>query len=934
MIPAHWPHEAVPGAGPVPCNLMAIGEAPGRDEYKAKRPFVGLSGQQFNWYLRRRGLDLAQFYLTNVNKEYADHNPDPTPEQVELWTPTLEFEIQQVQPKVILAVGRYAAEWFGVYPGDMDSIHGLPHRGGEFDPSRRDRAQGAVIIPVYHPAYGLHNQTAKTLIESDMGRAAEVIRLVLGGHPELVQYRHDPYAGQERYEDVTGAELAAAIAFAEPARVGFDTEGTPEEPWSLQISWQAGTAYVLRCSQSDFAIGVEALQRLADSGCVFITHDAGTPRGTGYDTQVARTCGLELHDANHANTMYRAYLLRTEPRGLKALAYRWCGIKMQDYMSLIGDIGRGKQIQYLEKVAAKKDWERIPPRVERENNGVLKVKKFGKLESRAKKILTDIAKDKRNKDGEPVDPKARWEMLEPELRALAEKDPEFGKLPVGTLDDVDLAEAIHYAGADASATLRLDRVLEEECQRIGVEGVNWTGMQVLPIFEDMQYEGMPASRKAFVDLATEVEKEMSEIQAGLSANWFGGQPFNPAPNTKDVEILVRRLGITGLKTSKKSGRPSTSMKSLEHLGSRYPAIAQVGEWRRRQKVLDTYCLPMIEIADKQFATTSRPLDGQSDLFLVHWNLKPVTVETRRLAAEGTALNQPVRTDLGRKVRSCYMTVLEETGAEDEEVFGEWDFNSQEVRVTASITGDRLLCAIMCDPSRKIHMETASRIFGKPIEDIHEINEKIPAKTAFFGMLYGLSGMGLLDLFRSFGAVKVSIEMVQNEYGQWQQAEVRREWALDDCEKLIAEIFNMYPGLQETIRAVELETIRLGYVRDLYGHIRYLPGIWSQNRAEQAEARRQAFSHLIQSTAQGVTQNAMAALRWPIRDMQKAKLNVRWTLQQHDALLFRFSRWLFPVMDRLVVDAMQNKHGGPSNVRFRVPILADGHMSTRWDSLKG
>lgn len=922
----------VPGSGQVPCDLMAVGEGPGREEARLLRPFVGLSGAQFNWYLGRHGLNLSHFYLTNVNKTYQDGNPDPTPEQIAEWTPVLQEEIARVRPKVILAVGRYAADWFGVYPGDMDSIHGIPHQGGEFDSSKRDRAMGAIVVPVYHPAFGLHNQNAKTLIEFDISRAAEVIRLVRGGHPELVKFRHDPYAGKELYTDVGGAELAALIAFAEPARVGFDTEGTPEVPWSLQVSWQPGTAYVLRCSRPDFTVGVEALQRLADSGCTFITHDAGTPRGTGYDTQVSRTCGLELRDADHANTMYRAYLLRTEPRGLKPLAYRWCGMQMADYMSLIGDIGRGKQIQYLEKVAGKKDWSRIPSRVEQENNGTLIVKKFGKLESRAKKILTDIAKDKRNKDGEQVNPEKRWQMLEPELRALAER--ELGPLPTGTLDDVDLDTAIHYAAKDADATLRLDTVLTEECIRLGVEGVNWTGMQVLPIFEDMQHFGMPASREAFVRLSANVSREMAEIQAGLSANWFGGQPFNPAPNTKDVEMLVRRLGIGGLKETKKSKRPSTSMKSLEHLASKYPAIAQVGEWRRRQKVLNTYCLPLIEIADSQFAAESRPLDGQRDLFLVHCKLKPVSVETRRLAAEDPSLlNQPVRTDLGRKVRGCYMTVLEETGDPNEEVFGEWDFNSQEVRVTASITRDPLLCAIMCDPKRKIHMETASRIFGKRIEDIHEINEKIPAKTAFFGMLYGLSGLGLLDLFRSFGAVKVTIEMVLRD-GIWQQEEVRRDWALDDCEKLIAEIFNIYPGLQETIRRVEQETVRTGFVRDLYGHIRYLPGIWSHNRAEQGEARRQAFSHLIQSTAQGMTQNSMASLRWPIRDLQKAGLDVKWVLQVHDSLMLRFPRWMFGVLDGMLVKAMSQGYGGPIRVNLGLPVLVDSGCSTRWDRLKG
>jgi DNA polymerase-1 len=378
---------------------------------------------------------------------------------------------------------------------------------------------------------------------------------------------------------------------------------------------------------------------------------------------------------------------------------------------------------------------------------------------------------------------------------------------------------------------------------------------------------------------------------------------------------VRRLGITGLKTTKKSRKVSTSMKSLEYLGPKYPAIKLVGEWRRRQKVLHTYCLPLIEMADRQFEIEKERLgtsSGARDLFIVRGNFKPVSVETRRLAmAEPSLLNQPIRTEIGRKVRGCYMTVAEDDPDNPNvEVLGGWDFSSQEVCVAAHVTNDPLLCSIMRDPTRKIHMETASRVFGKPISEIHEINEKIPAKTAFFGMLYGLQGPGLLDLFRSFGL---------------------EHWPLEECERLIAEIFKIYPGLLQTIRAVEKETRRTGMVRDLFGHIRYLPGIWSASRGEANEASRQAFSLVVQGTAQGITQNAMVSLREPLRPFRA--LGLKWTLQVHDEILLRFPRWLYGPVDRIMRDGMENGYGGPGGLRLRVPIRADSHVSTRWDQLK-
>lgn len=903
----------VPGSGVVPCDLMAIGEAPGREEGRIGRPLVGPSGAAFNWHLNRHGLSISQFYLDNVCRLYQDGNPDPSPAQIEEWTPALLATIAEVRPKVIVPLGRYACRWFLGDGADMDSCHGIPHLGGEWDAIRKDRAHGAIIIPCYHPAAGLHNSDFKTLIDFDLARAAEIIRLVRGGRSDLVKFRRDTYAGKERYSDVTGAELRRLLAHHRPMHVGYDTEGDPEDPGSLQISWEPGTGYMLRRDQDDFHAGVEALQQLVATGCTFAVHDAGTPRGTGYDTQVSRTCGLELRDANLDNTMYRAYALRIEPKGLKPLLWRWCGMRQDDYMSLIGDIGRQMQIEYLERVAARKDWPRVPATVALQNDGTLKAHKFGKLESRARAILADIAKDKRDKDGNPVDPRKRWRMLEPELRKLAESD--IGKLPHGNYRHIDLDKFVFYGCRDADGEGRLLPELAAECKRMGVDGVCWTGNQVLPIFEEMQHEGMPASRRAFVDLATTVTREMHEIQAGLSANWFDGRPFNPAPNTKDVATLVRRLGITGLKTTKKAKVPSTSMKSLEHLSSRYPAIKEVGEWRRRQKVLNTYCLPLIEMADRQLELEleKRPLGDQSDLFLVRGNIKPVSVETRRLAmADPSLLNQPIRTELGRKVRACYMTMHKDAGNPDDEVFIAVDFSAQEVRVAAHVSADPLLCAIMRDETRDIHLETASRVFGKPIDQIKKIEERVPAKTAFFGVLYGMSGAGLLDLFRSFGL---------------------ETWALSDCENLVAEIFKIYPGLLGAIKLAKDEVTRAGMVRDLYGHIRYLPAIWSGKRGEVAEAERQAFSHKIQSTAQGMTQNSMVTMKKPVRDLQRAGLFAKFTLQIHDEILMRTKRWMYDVVYGIMADAMIGGYGGPTGVKLRVPVLVDGHYSTHWSKLK-
>jgi uracil-DNA glycosylase family 4 len=969
LIPEAVGVIVVPGSGPTPCDLMCIAEGPGETEARLGRPLCDPSGQALSWYLNRAGLSISQFYLDNVCREYTLGNPDPTPEQLAYWTPVLRATIDQVRPRVILALGRFATRWFLGPTVDMDSCHGIPHEGGEFvdDPVERadyaSRAGGAVVLPGFHPALGMYQLDARTLIDQDITRAAEVIRLVQGNRRDLVPFRRDPYAGREVYRDCTGPDLRDVINRYRRMGIvhcGYDTEGTPEQPFSLQWSPEPGTGYMLRVGAPGFEVGIAAMQEFIDSGVTIAVHDAGTPRGTGYDTQTSRTMGLMLGHGRLSNTMYSAFALRTEPKGLKPLLWRWCGMRQHDYWGMVEAIGREKQIRYLERVAARgyddaikrlllmqlqypeittlhpalartieqfRGWPRIPTRLIKENDGTIKPKKFAKLEARAKAILTDITSGKLDKDEKPTDPFKRWGQVEIELRELAVR--ELGEMPLGTMWDVPLEDAITYSCRDADGTSRLDHALSAQCRLMGVDGCCWTGNEVLPILEEMQHEGMPASRRAFVDLAAQMQVEMDQIQSHIRHTHWGGKPFNPAPNTKDVAEMVVRLGITGLKKTP-TGKSSTSMKSLEYLGGKYPAIKDVGEWRRRYKVLGTYCRPLIEIADEQLGARieTRALDGQSemhlvgivpnadegDIFYASGNIKPVTVETRRLAMEDPSLlNQPVRTEIGRKVRACYMTTHDDDPDDPEtEVFVGMDYSAQEVRITAHVTGDRLLREIVTDPSRKIHMETASRVFGKPIADIDEISEKIPAKTAFFGMLYGMQGPGLLDLFRSFGL---------------------ENWPLEECERLIGEIFKIYPALKVTIDRVAQETRRTGMVRDLYGWIRYLPGIWSGRRGEAAEAARQAFSHIIQATAQGQIQNAMATMRKPVREMQMSGLHLKWCLQVHDECIVRTKRWLAGAVMAMMEHAMVGGYGGPRGLKLSVPVTVDGHCSTQWAKLK-
>lgn len=925
----------VPAAGPVSSLVLLVGEAPGYEESIQLEPFVGPSGREQDWYLSRHGLSSKQFRRTNVVQFYTPGNPDPSPDQITYWTPHLLSEIRRTQPRLIVAVGRFAARWFLGDAAELEDCHGMPHRGGEFDPDNADlraRSRGAIIIPIYHPAFGLYNPDAKSLIAWDYAQVAHYLSLVKSGRTDTITFRHDTYAGSEAYIDVTGHELsdllASELSHGPISQIGLDTEGSIARPWSVQISTSPGTAYVLCASQPDLSIGISAIQSLVDSGCLVVTHDAGTPEGAMYDTQVCRTMGLELTDANTWNTMEAAYELRLESKGLKSLCWRWLGMRMDDYMSLIGDVGREKQIAYLTEVLDRQSqWSKPEPELIPENDGTTRTYRPWPVHRRAESILEDLVSGKVNRDGKPTDGLKRWMEIGKSLRREVESV--LGPLPVGTLDDIDCNKAIHYAGMDADGTGRLVHPLTEQLCREGLLDLFQSRVKVLSIVECMQRVGMPASRSKFRALREHVQSVMVETQSHISTLYFGGRPFNPGSD-EQVRVLMRRRGLSGEKRTK-TGKVSTAKKSIEHLRYTDTAIADVFTWREHAKIKSTYVDPLLEIADDQPVDSTEP-----DMFTVRCKYKPVTVASLRLSSEDPSLlNQPIRTELGRRVRGCYMT----TG---NRVLAAWDFSGQEARVAAHICNSGAMIQLFrtcrycgktltqrditygaCNKSPSgrhkggdIHAETAYRVFGIPASQQDTFKHRLPCKTGFFGTINGMEGLGLLDQFRMY------IPPEADPDGYWRK--------LDNCTKLVNEIKRKaYPELHATAVRVERETQRTGVVRSLFGMPRYLPAAWSTDPKEKAEAGRQAFNHIIQSTAQSMTQNAMVWIHSYIRDMQREGLDVWECLQIHDELLFQMDMDLYEIVSPIVVEGM-TEHCG---IELKVPIEVDGHMAQTWGELK-
>ncbi|HID86533.1 MAG TPA: uracil-DNA glycosylase [Anaerolineae bacterium] len=155
--------NTVPGEGPEDADIMFIGEAPGFHEDRQGRPFVGAAGQFLNELLESIGLKREDVYITNVIKCRPPANRDPLVSEIEACWPYLERQIELIQPKMIVTLGRYSMERF--FPGQKISrIHGRPRK-----------MEGIIYYPIYHPAAALHQPRYRADVEADFQKIPQLL---------------------------------------------------------------------------------------------------------------------------------------------------------------------------------------------------------------------------------------------------------------------------------------------------------------------------------------------------------------------------------------------------------------------------------------------------------------------------------------------------------------------------------------------------------------------------------------------------------------------------------------------------------------------------------------------------------------------------------------------------------------------------------------
>jgi len=338
------------------------------------------------------------------------------------------------------------------------------------------------------------------------------------------------------------------------------------------------------------------------------------------------------------------------------------------------------------------------------------------------------------------------------------------------------------------------------------------------------------------------------------------------------EILFDELKISEKPQKTKTGQYTTGEDVLEKLKSKHPIVEKILEYRKIKKLLSTYidALP----------TLISPIDGK-----VHTTYNQATASTGRLTSTNPNLqNIPIKDEVGREIRKAF---IPDEGAS----FFSADYSQIELRIMAHLSEDKNMVEAFRS-GKDIHSATAANIYGVPIEEV-STDMRRKAKTANFGIIYGISVFGLAEQLR-----------------------VPRQ----EAKELIDGYFNTFPGVKEYMNKSIEEARTKGYVETIYHRKRFLPDINSRNSNVRGYAERNAINAPIQGSAADIIKVAMNRIH---KRMKDENLRSTMIMQVHDELNFNVIKEEQEIIKEIVIYEMENV------IELQVPLIVDCGFGKNW-----
>lgn len=437
--------------------------------------------------------------------------------------------------------------------------------------------------------------------------------------------------------------------------------------------------------------------------------------------------------------------------------------------------------------------------------------------------------------------------------------------------DLPPTAVYEYACEDADVTLKLKNVLEPLLKENDCDRLFWEiEMPLMPVLAYMERNGVCIDREGLKETSRLYTEEMNRIEKEIHE--LAGTDFNIASPKQVGEVLFDRLKIVDKPKKTKTGQYVTSEEVLESLRAKHPVVEKILEHRGLKKLLGTYIDALPKLVN--------PVTGH-----IHTSFNQTITTTGRLSSSNPNLqNIPVRNEYGKEIRKAF---IPEEGC----LFFSADYSQIELRIMAHLSGDEHMIEAFRN-GQDIHAATAAKIFKKSLEEVTK-EERSKAKTANFGIIYGITAFGLAE---------------------------RMGVSRTEAKELIEGYFQTYPKVKEYMnRSIEMAREK-GYTETVYHRKCHLRDINSHNAVVRGYAERNAINSPIQGSAADIIKIAMIRI---YRRFREEQLRSKMILQVHDELNFSVYPEEKEKVQQIVIEEMESAYS------MLVPLEADYGWGKNW-----
>lgn len=477
-----------------------------------------------------------------------------------------------------------------------------------------------------------------------------------------------------------------------------------------------------------------------------------------------------------------------------------------------------------------------------------------------------------------LDPEARHNM-----NALAERYLNYSPIEIETLigrgvqqitmDMVGLERIAEYAAEDADITLQLYNCLRPIVEKEGLWELYCAIEEpMIDVLVDMEFTGVKIDSNLLRDYSATLSAELVQLEQRIRE--MAGEPnLNVNSGRQLGEVLFSKMRIAEKPKMTKAKQFCTDEEYLKGFAAEHEIVRTILEYRGVKKLLSTYidALPLLV----------NPVTGH-----IHTSYNQAVTATGRLSSSNPNLqNIPIRDAIGRPIREAFIP------STTDRLLLSADYSQVELRLMAHLSGDSSLCEAF-ENGEDIHAATAAKIYNKSILEVTP-EERRRAKTANFGIIYGISAFGLsqrLDISRT------------------------------EAKELIEGYFTSYPKVKQYMDRVVSEAHQTGSVTTIYSRRRYLEGIDSRNANTRALAERNAINAPIQGSAADIMKKAMVGV---YRSFKSQGIRSKLILQVHDEIVVDLIPSEREAVERIIREQMEGA------AKLSVPLVVDIGVGKNW-----